>query len=85
MQSLTKIILIGFISFDLVFGNAIIGNGKVILGVRDEGNLIVDYEAVPSLGLPDDDPAGYHYIGLRTGYGDDNGDFESLAIGTYNM
>lgn len=48
---------------------AIIGNGNVIVGVDNAGQLNIPYRAVPSLGLPATDPAGVGAVGLRNGTG----------------
>jgi hypothetical protein len=48
---------------------AIIGNGAVILGVDCEGQLNVEYRAVPALGLPAGDPSSAGQVGLRDGSG----------------
>ncbi|MGH8563772.1 MAG: thrombospondin type 3 repeat-containing protein [Gammaproteobacteria bacterium] len=47
----------------------IIGNGEVIVGVDNAGQLNVPYREVPALGLPAADPAGIGAVGLRDGTG----------------
>ena len=80
MQILVSITLITLILINFVSGDAIIGNGRVIIGVNDEGHLIVPYENV--FGMGENDPAdtkdstaesGNLYVGLRSGYDDDVG------------
>jgi hypothetical protein len=48
-----------------VKGQAIIGDGKVLLGVGAEGHLNIPYYGT-ILGLPTTDPAGVNTIGLRS-------------------
>jgi hypothetical protein len=48
---------------------AIIGNGSVILGVDNAGQLNIGYREVPGLELPANDPANVWFVGLRDGTG----------------
>jgi hypothetical protein len=53
----------------VVKGDAVIGDGNVILGVADAGHLNIPYKG-GVLGLPASDPAGIDFIGLRNPKGD---------------
>ena len=59
----------------------IIGNGDVILGVDDYGNLGVEYAKM--LGMPSSDPTDIGFVGLRSGNGDDAGDYSSTEAGNH--
>ena len=48
---------------------AIIGNGSVILGVDNAGQLNIPYREVSALGLPASDPTSVGFVGLRDGTG----------------
>ena len=88
MQILVSITLVTLILINFVSGDAIIGNGRVIIGVNDEGHLIVPYENV--FGMGENDPANTEdtstttenlYVGLRSGYGDDVGVYTATERG----
>lgn len=70
MKVFSLILLVSVV--DTVLSDRIIGNGKVILGVSDYGNLNVKYEG-GGLGLPIDDPLKINNVGIRNG-NDPNGD-----------
>eukprot|EP01084_Bolivina_argentea_P012696 23777_1 len=53
--------------YAIATGDAIIGNGDVILGVDDAGNLNVPYRQVDALNLPATNPNKASYVGLRNG------------------
>ena len=69
-------ILVFILSSITVQGPAVIGNGNVLLGIQDFGQLNAPY-AGNVLGLPATDPRRLNRVGLREG----NGQFESTAQG----
>ena len=73
------LIILGIITF--VNGDAIIGNGEVILGVNEYADLNVPYNDV--LGMPTTDPLDIQQVGLRTGNGDDAGDYAAIEEGIH--
>ena len=71
--------IIYIISPKIVESGAIIGNGEVIIGIDDDANLNIAYESV--LGMPASDPVGRGMVGLRSGSGDDAGDYTATEKG----
>ena len=61
-------ILVFILSSITVQGPAVIGNGNVLLGIEDFGQLNARY-AGNILGLPATDPRGLNRVGLRDGSG----------------
>ena len=85
MEILVNIILFTLTLLNFVSGDAIIGNGHVIIGVNDGEHLNVPYENV-YIGMGDSDPSilwSVNYVGLRSGYGDDVGVYTATEKGNY--
>jgi hypothetical protein len=75
------VLTVGSVIIDLiptVRSDAIIGNGKVIIGVNNYGNLKANYVG-NILGLPSTDPRNHGRIGLRNGDGSKIGQYSAGA------